>query len=83
MVEGNIKKLLLEELKKTGDDPEKVDCNYSRRVYISGALVPMMQESSASSLPDGELLTLVCHSKKHSYELVKTDTETKIKTSQY
>ncbi|MFB3141451.1 MAG: hypothetical protein ACE1Z2_01460, partial [Acidobacteriota bacterium] len=30
MVERNIKKLLLEGLKETGDDPEEVTCHYRR-----------------------------------------------------
>jgi len=82
MVERNTKTLLLEALKETGDDPEEVECNYSRRgVYISGVFVPRMRKCSASDLPNEELLTLVCHSKKHSYKLVKTDREIKIETS--
>ena len=72
MVERNTKQLLLDKLKETGEDPEKVECEYIRRPpYTPGAQIPMTQECSASDLPDGELLMLVCNSKKHCY--VKTD----------
>ncbi len=43
----------------------------------------MMPQCSAADLPEGELLVLRCRSEKDVYTLVKTDTETKIKTSQY
>ena len=45
--------------------------------------MPMMPQCSAADLPEGELLVLRCRSEKYVYTLVKTDTETKIKTSQY
>ncbi len=38
----------------------------------------MMPKSLASDLPDGELLTLLGHSKKYCYKLVTTDTEIRI-----
>jgi len=45
--------------------------------------MPTMPQCSAADLPEGELLALRCRSEKYVYALVKTDTETKIKTSQY
>jgi len=84
MIERNIKKLLLEALNETGDDPEKVECLYSSTgwpVYVPGTPVPMTPKCSASDLPNGELLTLFCHSKKHFYHLVKTNKGPQIKTS--
>ncbi len=77
------KKLLLEALERTGDSPEDVSCIYSSRVWPPAGPVPMMPQSSAADLPQGELLVLRCRSEKYVYTLVKTDTETKIKTSQY
>jgi len=82
MIERNIKKLLLEALNETGDDPEKVECHYVRHPpYIPGAPPPMMEEGSASSLPEGDLSVLGCNSEKHIYKLVKTDKEIKIERS--
>ncbi len=83
MVERNTKKLLLKALNKKGDNPEDVQCSYSKGwpVYVPDTPVPMMPKCSASDLPDGELLTLFCYSKKHFYHLVNTDREIKIETS--
>ncbi len=82
MVERNTKKLLFEALNKEGDNPEDVSCTYSRGFFRHGeGPVLTMPSCLAVDLPDGELLTLVCHSKKHSYELVETDREIKIETS--
>ena len=78
MIERNIKKLLLNAIKETGDNPNDVSC-----VYSSGSLLqPMMPPSClAANLPEGELAILFCHSKKYNYSLVKTDREIKIETS--
>ena len=83
MIERNTKKLLLKALNKTEDNPEDVQCLYSRSFLpdIAGTPVPMMPNCSASNLPEGELLTLFCHSKKHFYDLVETDSEIKIEIS--
>ncbi len=82
MTERNIKRLLLEALNETGDDPKDVSCVYSRRWpdHRKG-LMPMLPHSSATDLPEGELSVLFCYSKKYAYALVKTDTEIKIVTS--
>ncbi len=77
------KKLLLEALERTGDSPEDVHCIYSSSVWPPAGPVPMMPQRSAADLPEGELLVLRCRSEKYAYTLVKTDTETKIKISQY
>jgi len=81
-VERNVKKLLIEALERTGDSPEDVRCMYSRRwlVYKEG-LEPTMPKSSAADLPEGELSVLVCYGKEYVYELVKKDSESKIKTT--
>ena len=82
MIERNIKKLLLEALSVTGDDPEEVECNYvGHPLYIPGAPPPMVEEGSASSLPEGDLSVLGCISEKFIYKLVKTDKEIKIETT--
>ena len=78
MIERNIKKLLLEALNETGDDPEKVECHYFGHP-LPGTPIPMM--CSASSLPEGDLSVLSCISEKFIYKLVKTDTEIKIERS--
>ncbi len=81
-VERYAKKLLLEALEKTGDSLEDVRCMYSRRWLDYGeGLEPTMPKSSAADLPEGELSVLVCYSKEYVYELVKKDTESKIKTT--
>ncbi len=77
------KTLLIEALDRTGDSPEDVRCIYSRSWPPPGGPVPMMPQCSAADLPEGELLVLRCRSEKYVYTLVKTDAETKIKTSQY
>ena len=77
------KKLLFEALDRTGDRAEEVSCIYSRSWPPKGDPMPMMPQCSAADLPEGELLVLRCRSEKYVYTLVKTDTETKIKTSQY
>jgi len=86
MIERDTRKLLIKALNKTGDNPEDVNCVYSRS-FLSydgrGGPAPTMPQCSAADLPEGELLVLRCRSEKYVYTLVKTDTETKIKTSQY
>jgi hypothetical protein len=82
-MEKNPKNLLMEALEKTGDHPEDVVCIYSKVWPPAGEPAPKMPQCSAADLPDGELMVLRCRSDKHVYTLVKTDTETKIKTSQY
>ncbi len=77
------KKLLIEALESTSESPEEVSCIYSRGWPPAGGPVPMMPQCSAADLPEGELLVLRCRSEKYAYTLVKTDTETKIKISQY
>ena len=77
------RKLLFEALKSTGDSPEDVSCIYSSVWPPAGGPVPMMPQCSATDLPEGELLVLRCRSKKYVYTLDWTETETKIKTSQY
>ncbi len=77
------KKLLLEALERTGDSPEDVSCIYSSSVWPPAGPVPMMPQCLAADLPEGELPVLRCRSEKYVYTLVKTDTETKIKISQY
>jgi hypothetical protein len=81
--ETNIKKLLLEELEKTGDKPQNVRCMFSRRWpdRQSGPL-PTMPQSTAADLPEGDLCVLFAYSKQYVYTLDKTDAEgVKIKTS--
>ncbi len=80
MKERNTKKLLFEALNNKGDNPEDVECFYSKGwpPYVPGTQIPMMPKSLASDLPDGELLTLLGHSKKYCYTLVTTDTEIRI-----
>lgn len=82
-MEKNAKKLLMEALEKTGDHPEDVVCIYSSVWPPAGDPAPKMPQCSAADLPEDELLVLRCRSDKYVYTLVKTDTETKIKTSPY
>ncbi len=82
MVERNIKKLLLEAVNKTGENPEDVSCMYSTgSLRYEGGPLPTMPSCLAANLPEGELAVLLCHSKKYNYKLVKTDSEIKIETS--
>ncbi len=82
MIERNTKKLLLEALNKTGDNPEDVNCMYSSGfLRYEGGPLPRMPSCLAANLPEGELAILFCHSKKYNYSLVKTDREIKIETS--
>ncbi len=82
MVEQNTRKLLLEALNKTGENPEDVSCMYARGVLrYEGSPLPTMPSCLAANLPKGELAVLLCHSKKYNYKLVKTDSEIKIETS--
>ncbi len=83
MTATDTKKLLLEALDRTGDRAEEVSCIYSSVWLPAGGPLPVMPKCSAADLPEGELLVLRCRSDKYVYTLVKTDTETKIKTSQY
>jgi len=67
MIERNTKKLLLEAVNKTGDNPEDVSCTYSRGFFRHGeGPVLTMPSCLAVDLPDGEL---------------QTDREIKIETS--
>ncbi len=79
MIERNIKKLLLEALNETGDDPEQVTCHYRRPSLPN--FEQKNEQCSAANLPEDDLSTLSCFSKKHFYQLVKTDREIKIETS--
>ncbi len=82
MIERNTKKLLLEALIKTGDNPEDVSCMYSKGfLRYEGGLLPMMPSYLAANLPAGELAVLICHSEEYVYKLIKTDREIKIETS--
>ena len=83
MTATGTKKLLFEALESTGDSPEDVHCIYSRSWPPKGDPMPTMPQCPAADLPEGELLALRCRSEKYVYALVKTDTETKIKTFQY
>ena len=83
MTARDTKKLLIEALERTGESPEDVGCIYSRSWPVKSDPMPVMPKCSAADLPEGELLVLRCRSEKYVYTLVKTDTETKIKTSQY
>jgi len=82
-IERNAKKLLLEALDRTGDRAEEGSCIYSRSWPPRGVPAPIMPQCSAADLPEGELLVLRCRSEKYVYTLVRMDTKTKIKTSQY
>ncbi len=77
------KKLLFEALDRTGDSPEDVSCIYSSTVWPPAGPMPTMPQCSATDLPEGELLVLRCRSEEYFYTLVRTDTETKVKKSQY
>jgi len=82
MIERNIKKLLLEALKETGDDPESVECiYYIRPPYFPGAPVQLMNKCLAAGLPECDLSALSGGSEKYLYRLVKTDKEIKIERS--
>ncbi len=82
MIERNTKKLLLEALIKTGDNPEDVSCMYSKGfLRYEGGPLPMMPSCLAANLPAGELAVLICHSEEYVYKLIKTDREIKIETS--
>ena len=82
MVEQNTRKLLLEALNKTGENPEDVSCMYSTgSLRYEGGPLPTMPSCLAANIPEGELAVLPCHSKKYNYKLVKTDSEIKIETS--
>ncbi len=80
MIERNIKKLLLEKLEETGDDPNDVQCIYSTGFLpnIPG-VDPPEQKCLASDLPEGELSVLSCYSETHRYKLVRK--EPQIETS--
>ena len=80
MIERNIKKLLLEALNETGDDPEDVSCVYSFD-YNGGSTASDAVLCLATKLPECELAFLFCSSKKYNYELVRTDREIKIETA--
>jgi len=77
------KKLLIEAIERKGENPKEVSCIYSKSWPPKGGPMPMMPQCPAADLPEGELLVLRCRSKQYIYTLVRTETETKIKTSQY
>ena len=80
MVEENTRKLLLEALTKTGENPEDVSCVY---FFDSdgGSTASDNVLCLATKLPECELAFLFYSSKKYNYELVRTDREIKIETS--
>ncbi len=80
MVEENTRKLLLEALTKTGENPEDVSCVY---FFDSngGSTASDNVLCLATKLPECELAFLFCNSKKYNYELVRTDREIKIETA--
>ena len=82
VTERSTKKLLIEALKETGDNPEDVRCTYSRRWRDrqSGPM-PTHPQCSATDLPEGELTALSCFSKKYVYKLIKTEEGVRIKTT--
>jgi len=81
MIARNIKKLFLDKLKETGDDPENVKCIYFRRPsYFPNAPVRLMHKCLASNLPKGDFSVLSGDSGKYIYRLVKTGKEIKIET---
>ncbi len=77
MIERNIKKLLLDKLKETGDDPEEVSCVYSFDSNGGSDAVLCL----ATKLPECELAFLFCNSKKYNYELVRKGKGPQIETS--
>ncbi len=82
MVARHIKKLFLNKLKETGDDPENVKCTYFIwPPYFPGAPVQLRQECLAAGLPECDFSALSGNSEKYIYKLVKTDREIKIETS--
>ena len=80
MVEENTRKLLLEALTKTGENPEDVSCVY---FFDSngGSTASDNVLCLATKLPECELAFLFCNSKKYNYELIQTEREIKIETS--
>ncbi len=81
MIERNIKKLLIDKLKETGDDPENVQCTYFiRPPYFPGAPVKLMHKCLAAGLPECNFSSLSGDSEKYVYRLVKTNNEIKIET---
>jgi len=79
MIERNIKKLLLEALNETGDNPNDVQCIYRIGIPLHIGVDPPEQKCLASQLPEGELSVLTCYSEKHRYKLVRK--EPQIETS--
>ncbi len=77
----NIKKLMLDLIKETGEDPNDVQCLYNTGFppYIPN--VDPTQKCLASDLPDGNLSVLICYSEKHRYRLVRKGKESEIKHS--
>ena len=80
MIERNIKKLLLEALNETGDNPEDVSCVYSF-ASNGGATASDAVLCLATKLPECELAFLFCNSKKYNYELVRKGKGPQIETS--
>jgi hypothetical protein len=79
MLERNIKKLLLNAIKETGDNPKDVKCIYSIGFPLHIGVDPPEQKCLASDLPEGDLSVLTCYSEKHRYKLVRK--EPQIETS--
>ena len=79
MIERNIKKLLLNAIKETGDNPKDVKCIYSIGFPLHIGVDPPEQKCLASDLPEGDLSVLTCYSEKHRYKLVRK--EPQIETS--
>ena len=59
MVARHIRKLFLDKLKETGDDPESVKCTYFiRPPYFPGSPVQLRQECLAAGLPECDFSAL-------------------------
>jgi len=79
MIERSIKKLLLESLQETGDDPEDVSCVYS--FYNGESTASDTVLCLATKLPETELAFLFCNSRTYNYELVRKGKGPQIETS--
>jgi len=77
----HIKKVFLDKLKETGDDPENVKCTYFiRPPYFPGAPVQLMHKCLAAGLPECDFSSLSGDSEEYVYKLINTDKEIKIET---
>ncbi len=84
MIARNIKKLLLDKLKETGDDPENVKCTYFIRIrppYFPGTPVQLMHKCLATGLPECDFSSLSGDSEKYVYRLVRKRKVSEIKIS--